>query len=117
MTVPSGDPPGHRLVDRGGDVVPNTYDSRGTLLFLISESEERADNRQKQNPVTSPTEWSRAQGQNGINGGQPVGRTLLPGSALRLLQGRPHRSGRARFGHPVPRSYSFAVRCYPPLSR
>jgi hypothetical protein len=47
------------------------------LLFLNSKSEERADNRQKQNPVTSPAKWRRAQGQNGINGGQPVGRTLF----------------------------------------
>src|SRR5690348_8004751 len=27
----------------------------------------------------------------------------MPGSALRLLRRRPHRAGRARFGHPVPR--------------
>src|ERR1700760_3342443 len=47
------------------------------LLFLNSKSEERADNRQKQNPVTSPAKWRRAQGQNGINGGQPVGRPLF----------------------------------------
>src|SRR5208282_3508655 len=50
-------------------------------------------------------------------GPPPAGRMPLPGSALNYLRAPPHRSGRARFGHPVPRIYGFAARYYPPLSR
>ena len=38
-----------------------------------------------------------------MEGAREAGRRPLQGSAFRLLQRRPHRPGRAHFGHPVPR--------------
>ena len=68
--------------------------------MTVLRFEERSSSR-TQNLVTACRDRKRsAKGGNGINSESASG---LPGSAFRLLRRRPHRPGRAHFGHPVPR--------------
>jgi hypothetical protein len=71
-----------------------------SILFLIFESEERASNKSKAkygHPRSA--ERKRAQAQNGINGGQPVGgHPFMPALSLNSLE--PERDW-LRMGHDV----------------
>ena len=90
--------------------VPPEHVRKALRLTVGARNERRAVERKI--PLLTQRGAKPDQKRNEINGRgpPPAGRMPLPVERPGFLQGRPHRSGRARFGHPVPRVYGFATR-------